>query len=119
MALPYVFRLCEAFNLPVVRVPGWEADDVIGNARQNRRKNPALSPTWLRPTRTTVSWSPIAPLSVNRGAPVTRKFKASKKILEKWQIERVDQVIDILGLMGDSSDNVPGVPGVGEKTAQN
>ena len=39
-------------------------------------------------------------------------------MLEKWQIERVDQVIDILGLMGDSSDNVPGVPGVGEKTAQ-
>jgi DNA polymerase-1 len=38
-------------------------------------------------------------------------------VLEKWQVERVDQVIDILGLMGDKSDNVPGIPGVGEKTA--
>ena len=40
------------------------------------------------------------------------------EVLEKWQIERVDQVVDILALMGDKADNVPGVPGVGEKTAQ-
>ena len=40
------------------------------------------------------------------------------EVLEKWGVERVDQVIDVLGLMGDTSDNVPGVPGVGEKTAQ-
>ncbi|MEI8301555.1 MAG: DNA polymerase, partial [Chlamydiota bacterium] len=41
----------------------------------------------------------------------------AKKICEKWDIERVEQVVDMLGLMGDASDNIPGIPGVGEKTA--
>ena len=40
-----------------------------------------------------------------------------QEVLDKWEVERVDQVIDILGLMGDSSDNIPGVPGIGPKTA--
>ena len=39
------------------------------------------------------------------------------RILEKWQIKRIDQVVDVLGLKGDSVDNIPGIPGVGEKTA--
>ena len=41
----------------------------------------------------------------------------AKKICEKWDISRVEQVVDMLGLMGDASDNIPGIPGVGEKTA--
>src|SRR3546814_4141056 len=41
-----------------------------------------------------------------------------QEILDKWGVDRVEQVIDILGLWGDSVDNIPGIPGIGEKTAK-
>ncbi len=47
-----------------------------------------------------------------------RKSLGLPDVLQKWGIDRVEQVIDILGLMGDSSDNIPGVKGIGPKTAQ-
>ena len=41
-----------------------------------------------------------------------------KEVLEKFQIQKVSQVIDYLGMMGDAVDNIPGLPGVGKKTAK-
>src|SRR5690606_6340217 len=46
------------------------------------------------------------------------EIQGVKEILEKWDVERVEQVIDILGLWGDAVDNIPGIPGIGEKTAK-
>ena len=117
-AIPYVFRLCEAFNIPVLRAPGWEADDVIGTlARQAEGEG-----------YTTYMVTPDKDFA-QLVTPQTYMYKPGRQggdaevlgvpeILEQWQVERVDQVIDILGLMGDTSDNVPGVPGIGQKTAQ-
>ncbi|MCP4190428.1 MAG: DNA polymerase I [Planctomycetaceae bacterium] len=116
--IPYVFRLLEAFRMPIIRLPGFEADDVIGTiayeAADEGYESFLVTPdkdyhqlvsekTWI--------WKPG-----RQGA--TFEKLGVEEILERWKIKRVDQVIDILGLMGDSSDNVPGIPGIGEKTAQ-
>ena len=116
--LPYIDKLLDALNIPVIRMPGYEADDVIGTlAKQAATKD---FDTWMV--------TPDKDYHQLVG-PDVWVFKPGRKggdveilgipeVLAKWEIERVDQVIDILGLMGDSSDNIPGVPGIGPKTAQ-
>ncbi len=116
-ALPYVFRLCEAFNLPVVRVPGWEADDVIGTLAK-QAEEAGFTTYMVTPDKDYGQLVSDRTFVCKPGRTGDVEVQGVREILDKWQIERVDQVIDILGLMGDSSDNVPGVPGVGEKTAQ-
>ena len=117
-ALPYVFALCEAFNIPVIRAPGWEADDVIGTLA--KQAEPAGFRTYMvTPDKdygqlvsdNTLIYKP------GRGGDEA-DILGVVEILDQWQIEKIEQVIDVLGLMGDSSDNVPGVPGIGPKTAQ-
>lgn len=118
VALPYLFRLCEAFNLNVIRVPGWEADDVIGTlAKQAEEEDfstfmvtPDKDFGQLVSERTVI----CKPGRTSAGLEI----QGINEILEKWKIDKVEQVIDILGLTGDTSDNIPGVPGIGEKTAQ-
>ena len=117
-ALPYIDQMCEAFNVPVIRKPGYEADDVIGTLAKEAEKSgfttymvtPDKDYAQLVSNKTFIS----KPGRTGDGAEIL----GVPEILEQWEIERVDQVIDMLGLMGDSSDNVPGVPGIGPKTAQ-
>ena len=116
--IPLVDRLMEAMNIPVLRCPGYEADDIIGTISQRASKTGFQ--VWM------VTPDKDFHQLVNENVRVYKPGRQGNKheilgipeVLEKWQIERVDQVIEILGLMGDSSDNIPGVPGVGEKTAQ-
>ncbi len=113
-----VDRLLEAFKITIIRMPGYEADDVIGTLAaqaerlgfQTRMVTPDKDFTQLV-TEQTLIYKPG-----RKGSEY--ELLGVPEVLEKWNIERVDQVIDILGLMGDASDNIPGVPGVGEKTAQ-
>ena len=117
-ALPYVFRLCEAFNIPVLREPGWEADDVIGTLAKKAEAE-GFATYMVTPTRTTASSFPSGSFMYKPGRGGDEaEVLGVPEILAQWQVERIDQVIDVLGLMGDSSDNVPGVPGIGPKTAQ-
>lgn len=117
-ALPYIDQMCEAFNVPVIRKPGYEADDVIGTLAKEAEKfgfttymvTPDKDYAQLVSNKTFIS----KPGRTGDGAEIL----GVSEVLEQWEIERVDQVIDMLGLMGDSSDNVPGVPGIGPKTAQ-
>lgn len=117
-ALPYIDQMCEAFNVPVIRKPGYEADDVIGTLAKEAEKfgfttymvTPDKDYAQLVSKKTFIS----KPGRTGDGAEIL----GVPEILEQWEIERVNQVIDMLGLMGDSSDNVPGVPGIGPKTAQ-
>ena len=118
IALPYLFRLIEGFNIPVIRVPGWEADDVIGTLAKQADAE-GFSTFMVTPDKDfsqLVSERSFICKPGNTGDNF--ETVGVDEVLEKWQIERVDQVIDILGLMGDASDNIPGVPGIGEKTAQ-
>jgi DNA polymerase-1 len=117
-ALPYVFQLCEAFNIPVLKMPGWEADDIIGTLAL-RAEGEGFNTYMVTPDKDygqlvsehTVIYKPGR-------AGDEAEIQGVREILDRWSIERIDQVVDILGLMGDASDNIPGVPGIGEKTAQ-
>ncbi|NKB72740.1 MAG: DNA polymerase I [Candidatus Latescibacteria bacterium] len=117
-ALPFVFRLCEAFNVPVIRVPGWEADDVIGTlalqAEGGQYNTYMVTPDKDYGQLVSDTAFIYKPGGSGDGADI----QGVTEIKERWGIERIDQVIDMLGLMGDSSDNIPGVPSIGEKTAQ-
>ena len=117
-SLPDIKRIIKAFNIPVVELDGYEADDVIG----------------------TVAWQAAAlgyevfmvtpdkdygQLLIHPGVFIYKppfqggkeEILDAKKICEKWDIARVEQVVDMLGLMGDAVDNIPGIAGIGEKTA--
>ncbi|MGB7346767.1 MAG: 5'-3' exonuclease H3TH domain-containing protein, partial [Pirellulaceae bacterium] len=116
--LPYIDRLFDAFNIQSIRMPGYEADDIIGTLAMQADK--AGYETWMvTPDK---DYHQLVRPNVHVYKPGRQGGDAEildiPAVLKKWEIERVDQVIDILGLMGDSSDNIPGVPGIGPKTAQ-
>ena len=117
-SMPYIFRICEAFNLPILRVPGWEADDVIGTLAE-RSKTEGVTTYMVTPDKDfgqLVSDRILICKPARAGGGM--EVLGVREVLDRWKIERVEQVTDIFGLMGDSSDNVPGVPGIGKKTAQ-
>ena len=117
-SLPHIKSIIEAFNIPVIELDGYEADDIIGTlAWQASDKGyevymvtPDKDYGQLLVKPNVYIWKP--PAFGNK-----EEIVDAKKICEKWDIEKVEQVIDMLGLMGDASDNIPGIPGVGEKTA--
>ena len=116
--LPYIDRLLDALNIYVIRKPGYEADDVIGTLAQQASREGFR--TWMvtpdKDYEQLVADDIVIYKPGRRGSDP--EIFGVKEVLEKWGIERVEQVIDILGLMGDASDNVPGVAGIGPKTAQ-
>lgn len=116
--LPYIDKLLDAFNITVIRMPGYEADDIIGTLAKQAADTGFQ--TWMvTPDK---DYDQLVSPDVFIYKPGRRGSDAEifgvQEVLDKWEIDRVDQVIDILGLMGDSSDNIPGVPGIGPKTAQ-
>ncbi len=117
-ALPYIDQMCEAFNVPVIRKPGYEADDVIGTLAKIAEKD-SFTTYMVTPDK---DYAQLVSNKIFISKPGRTGDGAEllgvPEILKQWEIERVDQVIDMLGLMGDSSDNVPGIPGIGPKTAQ-
>ncbi|WP_410221866.1 DNA polymerase I [Pedobacter sp.] len=117
-AIPYVFKLIEGFNIPVITKDGYEADDIIGTlakeAEQNGYQVFCMTPD--KDFAQLVSENIFIYKPARMGNEV--EILGVKEVLEKWEIERVDQVIDILGLWGDAVDNIPGIPGIGEKTAK-
>ena len=116
--LPLIDRLLDAFNVTTIRMPGFEADDIIGTLARDAED--LDFDTWMvtpdKDYHQLVSDRTVVYKPGRQGSSF--EILGVEEVLEKWKIERVEQVIDILGLMGDSSDNIPGVPGVGEKTAQ-
>ncbi|HEY6062377.1 MAG TPA: DNA polymerase I [Chitinophagaceae bacterium] len=116
-ALPDIKKIIQGFNIPVMELDGYEADDVIGTLSKQAAKA-GYEVYMVTPDK-------------DYGQLVSDKIKIYKpgyqggdveimgpgEVCSKWNIKDVSQVIDILGLMGDSVDNIPGIPGVGEKTA--
>ena len=116
--IPLVDRLMKAMNIGIIRMPGYEADDIIGTlALQAADQGYDV---WMVTPDKDYHQLVRENVSVYKPGRQGNQFELMgiPEVIEKWQIERVEQVIDILGLMGDKSDNVPGIPGIGEKTAQ-
>lgn len=117
-AIPYVVRLIEGFNIPVITSDGYEADDIIGTLAKKAEKA-GYTVYCMTPDKDfaqLVSENIFIYKPSRMGSDI--EILGVPEVLAKWEIERVDQVIDILGLWGDAVDNIPGIPGVGEKTAK-
>src|SRR5690606_7935196 len=117
-AIPYIHRLLEGFNIPVITLDGYEADDIIGTLAK-KAENEGFVTYCMTPDKDFAQLVSdkiflYKPARMGNGAEV----HGVKEVLDKWEVERVDQVIDILGLWGDAVDNIPGIPGIGEKTAK-
>lgn len=116
-AIPDIKKIIRGFNIPVMEVDGFEADDVIGTLSKQAAKA-GYEVFMVTPDK-------------DYGQLVSEKIKIYKpgyqggdveimgpaEVCAKWNIKDVSQVIDILGLMGDAVDNIPGIAGIGEKTA--
>ncbi len=117
IAIPYIQRIIEGFNIPIVTKEGFEADDVIGTLAKQAEKQ-GFKVYMMTPDK---DYAQLVSENIFMYKPGRRgnevEILGEKEVLEKWQIKRVDQVIDILGLQGDSVDNIPGIPGIGAKTA--
>lgn len=115
-AVPVIKRLLEAMNIPVLEVPGFEADDVIGTLSQ-QGEQAGYEVYMATPDK---DYGQLVSDRVFMYRPRhTGGFElmGPKEVCEKYGLQNKEQVIDLLGLMGDASDNIPGCKGVGEKTA--
>ena len=116
-AIPYIKSIIKAYNIPVIEVENYEADDVIGTLAK-RFASPDMDVFMMTPDK---DYGQLVAEHIYIYKPQTgdRPFQIMgvREVCEKHGISEPSQVIDILGLMGDSSDNIPGCPGVGEKTA--
>ena len=122
--IPYIFRLCEVLNIPVINFPGYEADDVIGTlAKQVAERgmqavivsndkdmcqlvHDPLIVCMRQNSQVAKRKEPVPPVEWCDEAWVEKKFGVT-----------ADKLVDLLGLMGDSIDNIPGAPGIGSKGA--
>ena len=115
-AVPVIKQILEAMNIPVLEVPGFEADDVIGTLSQ-QGEQAGFEVYMATPDK---DYAQLVTDHVFMYRPRhTGGFElmGPKEVCEKYGLETQVQVIDLLGLMGDASDNIPGCKGVGEKTA--
>ncbi len=116
-AVPDIKAIISGFNIPIIEMDGYEADDIIGTLSK-QAEAAGYEVLMVTPDK-------------DYGQLVSDKIKIYKpsyqgngveilgpeEVCAKWNIKSVDQVIDMLGMMGDAVDNIPGIPGVGEKTA--
>ena len=115
-SVPVIKEIIEAYNIPILEVPRYEADDVIGTVSKQAEKQ-GFDVYMMTPDK---DYGQLVSEHIFMYRP---KFGGDydilgvPEVLSKYGLTSVDQVIDLLGLMGDSSDNIPGCPGVGEKTA--
>lgn len=118
-SIPYIIRILEAMNIPVLCCPGYEADDLIGTLTLMAESRPGMESFMVSQDKDLGQLlSPKCKLWKPGKRNAEHEVIDCARFEEIWGIENPEQIIDILALMGDSSDNIPGVPGIGEKTAK-
>jgi DNA polymerase-1 len=117
-AIPYIQEIIRGFNIPVIEMDGYEADDIIGTlAWQAAELNYEVYMVTPDKDYGQLLTKPSIYIYKPPYMGSAEEILTAEKVCEKWGIARIEQVVDILGLMGDAVDNIPGIPGVGEKTA--
>jgi len=116
-AVPYIKRLIEAYKIPVIEYPGFEADDIIGTLSK-KASGKGFVTYMMTPDKdfAQLVTDKILMFKPSRSGNESVKWGV-EDIRREFSVEHPGQVIDILALMGDASDNIPGAPGVGPKTA--
>ena len=115
--LPWIMKILNAWKIPILTLPRFEADDVIGTIAKKAEKA-GYQVFMVTPDKDygqLVSPNIFMYKPGKAGGEV--EIWGEKEVCANWDIDNVDQVVDILGLQGDAVDNIPGVPGIGPKTA--
>jgi DNA polymerase-1 len=117
-SIPYIREIVKAFNIPMIEVEGYEADDVIGTLA-HQAKNQGFETYMMTPDK---DYGQLLTENIYIYKPKRSGGEAEiidkEKICQQFGIEDPRQIIDIMALWGDKSDNIPGAPGIGEKTAK-
>ena len=117
-SVPYIKKILDGYNIPVIEYNGYEADDVIGTLAK-KAEVAGLKVYMMTPDKdygqlVTENIFMYKPAKANNDAEII----GTAEILNLYSIQNPVQVIDVLALWGDASDNIPGAPGIGEKTAK-
>lgn len=115
--VPIVKEIIRAFNIPVLELKGFEADDIIGTFAKKASKE-GFEVFMMTPDKDFAQLVEehvylYKPAFMGNGVDIL----GVPEVLAKWDIARIDQIRDFLGLQGDAADNIPGIPGIGAKTA--
>ncbi len=117
-AIPYIKKIIEGFNIPILYADGYEADDVIGTLAKKAEAEGYVT-YMMTPDK---DFAQLVSEQILMYKPSRMGNKAEvwgiDEVCEKFEIEDTLQVIDYLGMRGDAVDNIPGIPGVGDKTAK-
>jgi DNA polymerase I len=117
-SLPWIRTLIEGFRIPVVELPGYEADDLIGTLAKQAELE-GYEVFMMTPDK---DFGQLVSANIKMYKPARMgngvEIMGVREVCEKYGIDRPEQLIDILALWGDASDNIPGIPGIGEKTAR-
>ena len=118
IAVPYIQELLRAMHIPIIEMPGFEADDLIGTLAKQAEKE-GFQVFMVTPDK---DFAQLVSANIFMYKPARMgndiEIWGIPQVLEKFEIQDPLQVIDYLGMMGDAADNIPGLPGVGEKTAK-
>ncbi len=115
-SVPVIKDIVRAYRIPIVEVPGYEADDVIGTLSVQAEKA-GVRTFMMTPDK---DYGQLVTENINMYCPRHGggfDVMGPREVCEKYGVSRTEQIVDLLALMGDASDNVPGCPGVGQKTA--
>ncbi|MDE5653802.1 MAG: DNA polymerase I, partial [Muribaculaceae bacterium] len=117
LSIPYIKDIIRAYNIPILEVEGFEADDVIGTMA-TRAEREGFTTYMMTPDK---DFGQLVSPSVLQYKPAYRgqdfELRGEEEVCGRYGLQSTRQVIDLLALMGDKVDNIPGCPGVGEKTA--
>ncbi len=118
ISIPYIKEILNAMHIPIIEVPGIEADDLIGTLSKKAEKE-GFQVFMVTPDK---DFAQLVSENIFMYRPARMgngiEIWGVKEVQEKFEVNDPLQVIDFLGMMGDAVDNIPGLPGVGEKTAK-